>query len=48
MFIQGLPGVSLAAGGENEDDVDNSDEEQQPTRYDKFCVLTDCSRVLNK
>jgi len=45
-----LPGVSLATGGEDEDedDVDNSDEEQQPTRYDKFCVLTDCSRVLNK
>ena len=48
MFIQGLPGVSLAAGGENEDDVDTSDEEQQPTRYDKFSVLTGSSRVLNK
>ena len=48
MFIQGLPGVSLAAGGENEDDVDNSDEEQQPTRYDKFCVFTGSSRVLSK
>ncbi|XP_073227769.1 probable ATP-dependent RNA helicase DDX10 [Porites lutea] len=42
---QGLPGVSLAPGGENEVDVDNSDEEQQPTRSKKKKRLAKNDRI---